>query len=418
MNERLLQYIWQFQHYNTQNLQTIEEEPLLILDSGKLNRNQGPDFLDGKIKVAHTTWAGHIELHVKTSHWKQHGHGKDRNYKNIILHVVWEHDADLGLPFPTLVLQQHVPKLLLSKYAGLLSNYRFIPCEQQLHKISTLTWQAWKERLLVERMEQRYTQVLERLKGCRQHWEQCFWWMLARNCGLPVNNDAFESVARSIPLTLLARHSQQVQQVEALLLGQSGLLEQKFKDQYPRLLQREYAFLKNKYPLKAPPVSLLFLRMRPSNFPTVRLAQLAMLIHERKLSFAAVKASPSLAAMKALLNATASDYWHYHYRPGETSAYKEKHLGSDIIDNICINTIIPLLFAYGHHHKEQAYKDKALEWLSELKPEKNKVTNGFAELGISFHSAFDSQSALELKKSYCDKKHCLDCAIGNKLLRG
>lgn len=417
MTERLLQYIWQFQHFNKSELTTIEWEGLQIIHSGTYNSNQGPDFLDAKVRIGTTTWAGSIELHINSSHWKNHKHSADKNYNNVILHVVWQHDVDLQLPFPTLVLQDKVSKLLLKKYDELMICPGFIPCDKSIKTIDELTWTSWMERLLVERMISKAQHVFGYLKKNNNHWEETFWWLLAKNFGAKVNRDAFEKIARSVPVSILSKHKNQIHQVEALLFGQAGLLDASFTDTYPILLQKEYRFLKSKYKLQQIPGSLMFLRMRPSNFPTLRLAQLAMLIHQSLHLFSKIKACHSLREIKGLLNVTANDYWHYHYMFDEATVFKKKNLGAQMINTILINAILPVIFAYGHHHNENEYTHKALQWLEAIGAEKNVITRGFETLGIDNKNAFDSQALIQLKNEYCNKKRCLDCAIGNKLIK-
>jgi len=417
MTERLLQYIWQFQYFNTNELLTIEEETVQVIHPGTYNTNQGPDFIDAKIKIDNTIWAGSVELHIHSSDWKNHKHSGDSNYKNVILHVVWQHDADLKLPFSTLRLEDKVSKFLLAQYNGLMHAGQFIACEKMIHQVNELVWLSWKERLLVERLQNRSLIVFEHLKKNNNHWEETFWWMLAHNFGIKVNSHAFEKIAQSISINILAKHKNQIHQLEALLFGQAGLLEGNFIEDYPTMLQREYRFLKKKYQLQKVEAPLYFLRMRPANFPSVRLAQLAVLVHTSLHLFSLVKESRSLAAIKKLLNVTANDYWHYHYMPDELSAFKKKNLGVQMMDNILINTIAPVVFAYGMYHSEDRYKDKALQWLLEIAAEKNAITKGFDKLGIENKNAFDSQALIQLKNEYCNKKKCLDCAVGNKLLK-
>src|SRR5436190_5523603 len=294
MTERLLQYIWQFQYYNTNGLQTEEGESLQVIHPGMLNTNQGPDFADAKIKIENTTWAGSIELHINASDWKNHQHSNDMHYKNVILHVVWQYDADLQLPFSTLVLQDKVPKILLSRYDELMNTHHFIPCEKNIHLVNELTWQSWKERLLIERLETRTQQIFDHNQKNNNHWEETLWWLLAKNFGIKVNSIAFERIAQSLPVNILAKHKGQIHQTEALLFGQARLLEDQFEEDYPKLLQREYRFLKNKYKLQQIEGSVIFLRMRPSNFPTIRLAQLAVLLHKSSNLFSKIKEGSDL----------------------------------------------------------------------------------------------------------------------------
>ena len=417
MTERLLQYIWQFQYFNPNNLITEEGEALQVIHPGTLNTNQGPDFTDAKIKIGNTIWAGSIELHIKNSDWKNHKHSSDKNYKNVILHVVWQNDVNLNLPFSTLLVQDKVPKVLLNKYDELMNENSFIPCEKSIHQINELTWQNWKERILVERLENKTRVIFDYLQKNNNHWEESFWWLLAKNFGINLNSIAFEKIAQSISINILAKHKDQIHQTEALLFGQAGLLDADFTEDYPKLLQREYQFLKKKYNLQKIEGSMIFLRMRPSNFPTVRLAQLAMMVHNSLHLFSKIKEAIDVKSIKALLNVTANDYWHYHYVFDEITAFKKKKLGEQMIDNILINTVVPVLFAYGHYHNENVFKDKALLWLENITAEKNSITKGYSSLHIENKTAFDSQALIQLKNEYCNKRRCLDCSVGNKLLR-
>jgi hypothetical protein len=417
MTERLLQYIWQFQHFNSTSLATVDGEILQINYPGFLNTNQGPDFLEAKIKVEDTTWAGNIELHLKSSDWNTHKHSNDKNYSNIILHVVWQDDASVGLSFPVLELQNKVSKFLLSRYDELMNATTFIPCEKSIHQVDALTWKSWQDRLLAERLQNKAEVIFNYLDENKNHWEETFWWLLAKNFGIKVNSDAFEKIARSLPVSILAKHKNQIHQLEALLFGQAGLLENNFADNYPQMLKKEYRFLKSKYKLQPIPAPLFFLRMRPANFPTVRLAQLAMLINHSVNLFSVIKESQSLDEIKKLLNVTANDYWHYHYVFDEATGFKEKNMGLQMINNILINTIIPIVFAYGLYNKEEKYKGKALQWLEQTAAEKNTITNTFAALGIENKNAFDSQALIQLKNEYCNRKRCLECAVGNSLLK-
>lgn len=417
MNEKLLQYIWQFQCFQQYEIFTQNGEPLRIIHPGTHNCNQGPDFLDAKIQTGDTVWAGNIELHVRSSDWMSHQHDGDANYKNIILHVVWQDDLVIHQPFPVLELMNKVPKLLLDKYSNLMQSPVFIPCEKNIHQVEILVFNKWKERLLVERLVEKSRFILDMLAENNNHWEETFWWSLAKSFGGPINGEAFEKTARTIPLNVLAKHKNQVQQIEALLLGQANLLTGDFKDEYSNMLQNEYRYLQKKYQLQPAGIPLHFLRMRPSGFPTVRLAQLAMLVTQSKHLFSKIIAADSVKAVLRLLDVTANDYWHYRYVPDEPSAFKKKNLGRQMASGIVINTIVPVLFAYGMYLDENKYKLRALEWLETLGAEQNNITMGFARLGITVKTAFDSQSLLQLKNQYCSKKSCLNCAVGNSILK-
>jgi hypothetical protein len=417
MTERLLQFIWQFQYFNKSELTTLAGETLQVIFPGQHNTNQGPDFSDAKIRIGSTTWAGNIELHFKTSDWEKHNHHKDENYNNVILHVVWENDNTQPDAVSVLELKERVSKILLHHYETLMNSTGFISCENSIHSVRDITWKSWKERLLAERLMRKAKTVEVFLQQSNYHWEETFWWLLARNFGMKVNIDAFEEIARSIPLHILAKHKNQIHQLEALLLGQAGLLNQEFAEDYPEMLQKEYEFYKKKYDLRPCNVTVFFLRMRPGNFPTIRLAQLAMLIYESAHLFSKIKEEKSVNKIKKWFHVTANDYWHYHYRFEESSGFRKKKLGSSMIDNIIINTIVPVLFAYGSYHNKEKYKQKALQWLEEISAETNSITKSFQKLKIESENAFDSQALIELKNEYCSKKRCLDCSVGNFLLK-
>ncbi|HMU47503.1 MAG TPA: DUF2851 family protein [Chitinophagaceae bacterium] len=419
ISERLLQFIWQFQYFNKTQLETSAGDATSILVAGQLNTNQGPDFIDARVKIGNTVWAGNIELHLKTSDWDKHKHSNDRNYENVILHVVWEDDGNklTGKSIPVLELKGRVSKMLLQRYEELMNTSSFIPCENMIHPVRDITWKGWKDRLLAERLMRKAKGVELSLQQTNYHWEETFWWLLARNFGIKINADAFEAVAKSVPVNILAKHKNQIHQLEAVLLGQAGLLSGEFKEDYPLLLKKEYGFLKDKYDLKPINLPVHFLRMRPGNFPTIRLAQLAMLITESSHLFSKIKEADSYTEMRKWFDVTANDYWHYHYRFDEASAFRKKKLGDAMIDTIIINTIVPVLFAYGTYHKDQKYKDKALKWLEQTESESNSITKGFQKLGVENATAFDSQALIELKNEYCNKKRCLECGVGNMILK-
>lgn len=421
MTERLLQFIWQMQYFNKSELRTTSGDKLSITYPGQLNSNQGPDFLEAVLSINNTKWAGNIELHMKASDWKLHKHNTDKNYNNVILHVVWEHDEDIydntGKPIPALSLHDKVPKVLLQRYEELMYNHKIIPCENSLHTVPEIIWNGWKTRLITERLQNRTNTIERYLKETNMHWEEVFWWLIAKNFGTPVNSNAFEAIARSVSINILAKHKEQIHQLEAFLLGQAGLLNNKFSESYPQMLQKEYLFYKKKY--NFPPIyeSLHFLRMRPGNFPTIRLAQLAMLINHSTHLFSQVKSADSVNDITKLLQVTANDYWHYHYRFDEASVYKEKTLGKQMINSILINTIVPIIFAYGHIHKEQAYKSKAISWLESISSENNAIIKKWEQLNIQNANACDSQALIELTKVYCLHKKCLNCSIGASILK-
>ena len=416
MTERLLQFIWQFQYFNKGELQTTAGEEIQIISQGTYNTNQGPDFTDAKIKIGKTIWAGNIELHLLSSDWQRHNHHFDKNYENVILHVVWEDDFP-NYNIPVLNLKNRIAKALLQRYEGLMNAQGFIPCEKMIETVKPIVLESWKERLLAERLTRKSASIEAYLNQNNYHWEETFWWLLAKNFGIKINAETFETMAQTIPVSVLAKHKNQIHQLEALLMGQANLLNEKFTDDYPVMLQKEYRFYKGKYKLRQNGFTSFFLRMRPGNFPTVRLAQLAMLVHQSEHLFSKIKDTRSVKDVKQWLDVTANDYWHYHYRFDEPSSFKKKNLGEAMIDNVLINTVCTLLFAYGHFNKEQKFKDRALQWMEEITAEANSITKGFQQAGLQNKNARDSQALIELKNEYCSKKRCLDCAVGNALLK-
>ena len=417
MNEKLLQYIWKLRYFEKNSLATTSGESISIMNPGRENTNQGPDFLEARIKINNTTWVGNVELHLKTTDWNVHKHTGDINYDNIILHVVWQHDKECRPEIPVLELRDRVPKLLLDRYNQWMTKREFIPCGKEISLVQPLIWMNWKDRLVAERLNRKSKKIFELLKESHEHWEEMFWQIIARNFGSPVNNDAFEMLARAVPVSVLSKHKNQIHQLEALLLGQAGLLDSKFTEDYPIMLQKEFRFLKKKYTLPPNFIQVHFLRMRPGNFPTIRLAQLAMLIHNSAHLFSSIRDANSLKDIRNLFSVTANDYWHYHYRFDELSKYRMKTLGKDMIDSLVINSVVPLLFSYGVIHAEKKYKERSLRWLEETSAESNSITKGFEELGLTNLNAYDSQAQLELKREYCDCKRCLECAVGSNLLR-
>lgn len=418
MTERLLQFIWQFQYFNANGLYTTTGEPVQVLYPGNFNTRQGPDFLEARVRIGEILWVGSVEAHLLSSGWIKHRHQRDPHYNNVILHVVWADDG--RRPFcgiPVLMLQRRTAKLLLHQYERWMNSRAAIPCAGYLKTVETIKWTAWKERLLVERIQRKHELVCQYLQQNNFHWEETCWRMLAGSFGLSVNAEAFEEMARSIPFPLLARHKDRLCQLEALLLGQAGALKGYFSDEYPIMLQQEYRFLRRKYALAGINTPLCFLRMRPMGFPTIRLAQLAMLIHRSAPFFARIKESEGIGELRQLFRVTAGDYWHCHYVMDKASACRPKNLGRQIINNIILNTAAPIVFAYGHLHREQAYMEKAIDWIWQAEAEKNAITRSFAVLGIQAHRAADSQALIELKTRYCDQRKCLDCAIGHSILK-
>jgi Protein of unknown function (DUF2851). len=417
MTEKLLQFIWQFQYFNRSHLTTVQGDLLEIIFPGTLNTHQGPDFNNAQIRIGNTILAGSIEIHLKSSQWLEHGHDSDKNYHKVILHVVMEDDLSLNNSIPVLELNGRVSRIMLDQYSRLMNYSTSIPCASSLSSVKDIVWLGWKDRLMAERLTRKSEFIFNMAKENKFHWEETLWWMIARNFGIKVNADAFEAMARSLTINLLAKHKNQIHHLEALLLGQAGLLDKDFQDDYLMLLKREYQFLRKKYNLNPIKIPVHFLRMRPGSFPTIRLAQLAMLIQQSNHLFSQLLEKSDCKEIRNLLSVTANDYWLYHYLPDQPSPYKVKRIGSDMIDNLIINTIAPVLFAYGSQIKEEKFKEKAIRFLQETNSENNQITKEFKLAGIVSGSAFDSQMLIELRTNYCDSRNCLRCAVGNWLLK-
>lgn len=423
MKEELLHYLWRTKRFDFTNLHTTQGDTLQIFQTGDYNTHAGPDFLNAKIHIGDTTWAGNVEMHVCASDWLRHGHATDKAYDNVILHVVLEEDVPIlrasGERIPCLEMKTLIAPKLSSKYLELLHSEYWIPCQAQFAQVSEMTRTLWLERLLVERLEQKTELIAQQLQQNQQNWEETFYQLLARNFGVQVNMEPFELLAKSTPLLLLAKHKNSLLQIEALLFGQAGLLESDFEDAYPHQLKKEYAFLQKKYGLT--PIrgeSWKFLRLRPANFPTVRIAQFAMLIFQSNHLFSKMLAATSVEEIENMLELKLSNYWLTHYRFDKDSKKSAKKLGKSTIHLIIINTIAPFLFLYGKWKSDERYKDRAFALLEQVPPEENHIIENWQQLGVKPESAYQTQALLQLKKRYCDAKKCLNCAIGNAILQG
>ena len=421
ITEEFLHYVWKLKLFNQKNLFTEQGEALSIIKTGEHNNDAGPDFFNAKIKIGKTTWAGNVEIHTLASDWKKHKHQNDAAYNNVILHVVYKNDIALhrksGENFPTLVLDSLIPRHLLDNYNTIQKSTHWIPCEKQLKDIDAFVVKNWLDRMLVERLERKTKSILDSLAINKNNWEETFYQHISKSFGFKINSVPFELLAKSIPNKLLAKHKNSLLQIESLLYGQAGFLELPYIDKYAQQLQNEYAFLQNKYSL-APIEKHLWknMRLHPSNFPCVRIAQFAALIYKSSHLFSKILEAKSIIDLKKLLSVETSEYWTTHYQFDKQSPLKKKKLGADGIENIIINTVVPLYFAYGKTKKEEGYVNLAMDLLEHLKSEKNSIITKWNKIGIATASAFDSQALLELKNEYCSHKKCLHCSVGNKLL--
>ncbi len=416
MTEKLLQFIWQHQYFNVSDLFTTAGERVHIIDPGKINHHQGPDFLNAKISMDDALWIGNVELHVYASQWITHAHSEDPLYKNVILHVVWKEDAQLDLPFPVLELQSRISHHLLEKYEQLMQSPRFIACQGQIQLVPEIHINAWKQRLLIEKLDSKKEIIQNLLKENNVHWEETFWWVMASGFGIKLNSESFMKIASSISYNILVKHTPNLLQIESLLLGQAGILDANFTEKYPRMLRKEYEFLKKKYALAKIHFPLYYLRMRPANFPTIRLAQLAVLFHKNDHLFSKILEAHDVSEITECLQVQANDYWHYHYLPDQPAKFQIKKLGKDTAAIIVMNAVLPMMYTYGTYHKNESLCDKALRWMEMLPPENNTLIRSFKKLQIEVKNAFDSQALIYLKNEYCNYKRCLECAIGCKLM--
>ncbi len=423
MKEDFIQYIWRFQQFNPLDLKTTRGEPLQIIRPGKLNRDGGPDFLEARIKIGDTEWAGNVEIHLRTSDWLKHHHHHDPAYENVILHVVLEEDLTIvyqeGACIPCLELRRHIRPGLAAAYEQLQAAKGWVPCHSFLPDYLDARFNLWLDRLLVERLERKTTEMEQRLLELKMDWEACFYEQLLRGFGLRVNAEPAHVLARTLPLGILRKHKNRLLEIEALLFGQAGFLEETFEDDYPRILQQEYAFLRKKYdlhPLQRK--SWKFLRMRPANFPTIRLAQFAQLFYQSEHLWSKLLSTSDIREIEQAFSLKLSNYWQEHFFFDKASIRSAKSLGKARIHGLITNVLAPMVFLYGKYRSEVRFQDRALGWLEQLPAEKNKISRGWEKIGVKAKSAYESQALLQLKDQYCDRKQCLDCAVGNQMLRG
>lgn len=420
MNEALLQFIWQYSLYNPTQLRTTQGELLSVVYPGKRNTNAGPDFEEARIRVGDTLLVGNVELHVRSSDWQKHRHSKDKKYQNIILHVVYcDDESKPPANFPTLELSRHIPGYVIVQYTHLIQTTQPVACAKSLARVKELTKESWLNRLLAERWEHKLAEWETLLRESAGDWRNLLYWRLAANFGFKVNAAPFLTLARSLPLNILARHKENLFQIEALLFGQAGMLEEDFQDDYPNRLKQEYAYLRKKYTVNPIPVHLWkFMRMRPPNFPTIRIAQFAALIHKSVHLFSKIIETADAKELSVLLQVTASEYWSEHFRFDELQKRPfPKALGDDSADNIIINTIAPVQFLYAHHQGQIQDQERAIQLLSSIKPEHNRIIHTWNDQGWQAVNAAESQALLQLFNAYCSRKRCLECAIGLAIIK-
>jgi hypothetical protein len=422
MSEDFFHHIWKYRLFDQLELKTTEGEQVEILKPGNHNYDSGPDFFNGKIKIDSTVWAGNIEVHINSSDWKKHLHQHDKAYDNIILHVVNNADVVLyrssGEVIPTIEIKDRIHERLYLKYLDFNSCEGSIPCEKQIAKVPSFIINSTLDKLLLERLERKSLEIINSLSLNNNNWEETFYQQLARNFGFKTNAEPFELLAKSLPSIVLRKHKSSLLQLEAMLFGQSGMLFEHFEDKYPQQLQNEYAFLKQKFKLQPIEKHLWkYLRLRPINFPTIRIAQFANLIFSSDHLFSEILEIEDAALIKKIMNVSVSEYWETHFVFDKTSIKKTKHLGDEAINNIIVNTVVPFLFVYGKQKNNELYINKAISLLETTAGEGNTIIQKWSSLGLSTKTAAETQALLQLKNEYCSHKKCLSCSIGNYLLK-
>ncbi len=422
MKEEYLHYLWKLKKIPFNNLFTTKGDILEILNYGIHNHNAGPDFLQGSVKIDDKIWAGSIEFHVNASDWNLHKHSNDPNYDNVILHVVFNNDLDItynnGHPIPTLELKKLIDESDYKKYEYLIANSTWIPCQSQIKKAPEYVIESMKNKVLVERIATKSIFINELLEATKNDWNQTFYVLLFKTFGLKVNQDAFLHIALLTPWKIIQHVLNNELQVTALLMGQAGFLEDKMNDAYYNELVAEYRFLSTKYNLNPIPSTMIkFSKLRPAGFPTIRIAQFAQLISNADFLFSKILEIKKTSEIYALFDVNPHSYWDEHYTFGHKSKVINKKLTESFIDLIIINAIIPLFFAYEKHRNINTDKTDFLQLLDQIPPEKNTVIVQWGDLGIKSKNAADSQSLIHLKNNYCDLKKCLQCSIGNYILK-
>jgi len=428
--EQLLHYCWKHKLWPIGEMQTTDGRRVEVIDAGLHNHNSGPDFFNAKVKIGGTLWVGNVEIHDKASDWYLHGHHTDEHYNNVVLHVVGVADREVqtkaGDFVPQMILE--VPPFVHDNYEELLRTDAYPPCYRIIPSLTRLTIHAWMAALQTERLEQKTIAIEQRVKQAGGSWEDAYFVTLARNYGFGINGDAFEEWARHIPLQAVGKHRDDVFQIEAIFMGQAGLLElnaiperyqkEALNEGYFAKLRNEYQYLAHKFSLQPMNSSLWrFLRLRPQNFPHIRISQLAQLYYERRASLSALVDCNDMVALADMLRTQVTPYWETHYTFGSESVRNAKHLSPASINLLIINTCIPMLFAYGRHSMKEELCDRAFDFLEQLKAENNHIIRMWQECGLEVKTAGDSQALIQLKREYCDRRDCLRCRIGYEYLK-
>jgi hypothetical protein len=422
MTESFLHYIWQFQYFDKKGLATSAGERIEVFHPGIKNRDAGPDFSDARIKIGKLEWRGSVEIHIQASGWVNHHHAEDAAYERVVLHVVWEEDKIInrsdGTIMPTLVLKDRVDADLWKRYRKLITSTETIPCSNSLLKVNLVTRFAMLDKTLLQRLEKKARVVTELLEKNNGDWNETAYQLLARNFGFKVNAEPFQLLATALPYKIIRKHADHLIQVEALLFGMGGFFEKVSQDDYTTILKKEFVLLSRKYDLTGKMLNKAqwrFLRLRPANFPTLRLAQFAAFLSRQPNVFSILITSDHKKLVEAF-TIHQSEYWEHHYQFGK-GVKSVPLFGKNSMNNVLINTVVPLLVAYGRKQDDQQYIDRAIHILQHITAEKNTITRLFASIGLEVKSSFDSQALLELYTDYCQKRRCLECTIGASLVK-
>lgn len=413
--EELLHYTWKYKLYPPYGLVTEKGQQLEIIDPGLHNSDAGPDFFNAKIKIDGILWVGNVEIHNSTSDWYKHHHDKEHSYDSVILHVVSRIDGKTlsseGREIPQ--LQLDCPKQIIDNFHELINSSKYPSCFKIIPFLDKMMIHSWLNSLYVERLNQKSKAISERVIRKDNNWEEALFVTIARNFGFGLNGDAFELWANRIPLKVIQKQNDSLQQIEALFFGQAGLLEEEQGDRYYTELRREYNFLRAKYSLT--PIDAAkwrFLRLRPNNFPYIRLSQLAVLYHNVQSMLSRIIDADDTKKIYSIFSCGASEYWNNHFSFGKETTSVPKSISKSSISLIIINSIVPILYSYGKHRGDDTLCERAITLLESTKPEYNYITRIWEECGIKAENAADSQAIIQLKKEYCDKKKCLYCRIG------
>ena len=418
--EQLLHYVWKHKIFPLKELKTTTGQQVEVIDTGLANTDAGPDFFNAKLKLDGVLWIGNIEIHERSSDWFKHGHHADAGYNSVILHIASEIDTEIsrsnGERIPQ--IQLICPEAVRTNYKELLETDSYPPCYRIIPSLPPFTAHSWMTALQMERFEQKATLLNERLKRCQGNWEDAFFITLARNFGFGLNGDAFETWAHQLPFRAVDKHRNDLFQIEAIFFGQAGILEDSDGDGYYLRLKKEYTYLQHKFGLIPMDASLWrFLRLRPANFPHIRIAQLACLYHRAYGLLSRIMETETLQGVRDILKGGTSEYWLTHYTFGGSSPSRPKTLSNTSLDLLIINTVVTFLYAYGLHKGNRVLCARAGSFLEELKAENNYITRMWEQCGMKASNAADSQALIQLKKDYCDKKKCLYCRIGYEYLK-